>query len=360
MGNSSSRFSHGLRDAMRACSGKRRRRGIDEDDEARLSTYESEPLDRAWTAPGECGGHERAVSVSRTGSRASSLARLHDGKIDPGVPCGRLASVSPRLGHRGSPRIQPSNFHQYYQQQQQYPYNTDPHSGVSYQPLNHGSNFTGAAVSLSPCCCRKSRAWVVDQGSQTSAGRGSPNQDHLADEEPMPRIVEPVLSKEYIVKTYSIQNATPSPSPSTQTKFASPDADTPPGPRTRLPHVPEWTPSPPSTLQINFICSIECSTVFLYTSLALWPSDKDTRSEIGRLFYYTDSEPQQLSSTVTVVVVVVVESLVPYPIAPAARLLRRPTAGHTLGWGCYRRGCWPGARATRPHLQLLAPTAARS
>ena len=250
MGNSASRFSHGVRDAMRACSGKRRRKALDEDDEARLSTYESEPLDRAWVAPGESGGHERAVSVSRTGSRASSLARLHDGKMEPNAPCGRLASVSPRLGSRGSPRIQPSNFHQYQQH-----LHVDFHPGVSYQPLVNclDCNSTGISASLSPCCCRRSRPWLVDQESQTSIWKspGLPNEDS------MPYLVEPVLSKEYIVKTYSIQNATPSPSPSTQSKFTSPEADTPSGLKTRLQHVREWTPSPPSTLQVKTI-GFEC------------------------------------------------------------------------------------------------------
>ena len=230
MGNSTSRFSHGVRDAMRACSGKRRRRNASEDDEARLSTYDSEPLDRsAWT------GHERAVSVSRAGSRSSSLARLHDGKLDPNVPCGRLVSVSPRLGHRGSPRIQPSNFHLHQQQ------SPDPHSGVSYQPL------VTTPTSLSPCYCRRSRPWVVDQGSQ------APDVDSgvAGDEVIVPSIVEPVLSKEYIVRTYSIQNATPS--PSTQSKFPQAESDTPTGPKPRLPYVPEWTPSPPDTLQVNIL-----------------------------------------------------------------------------------------------------------
>ncbi|GFN96952.1 hypothetical protein PoB_002345800 [Plakobranchus ocellatus] len=247
MGSVASRFSHGVRDAMRACSGKRLRHRRDKDEEeARLSTYESEPLDRAWATMSVEGGHERAVSVSRTGSRSSSLARLHDGKADVVVPCGRLASVSPRPGHRASPRpsgnLHPPHYHHHQQQQQ------DPHPGVSYQRLLSCAdcNSTGINASLSPCCCRKSRPWVVDQGSQTTGLRC---QDSTTED--ITYTLEPVLSKEYIVRTYSIQNATPSPSPSTQSKFPSPDADTPLGPKGRLSHVPEWTPSPPSTLQVN-------------------------------------------------------------------------------------------------------------
>ncbi|RUS79323.1 hypothetical protein EGW08_012908 [Elysia chlorotica] len=273
--NSSSRFSHGVRDAVRACSGGKRRRRHrhaslteEDDDEARLNTCDSEPLDR-----GDCGGHERAVSVSRAGSRTSSLAHLgvHDGKAEPksslprGGGSGRHASVSPRLGsRRTSPRIQPRGFHQH----QHLHTDTDIHPGVTYQSL--GPGHASPALSPTPCCCNfpKSRAWLVDQESQTVT-------HPLACEETPPHqapVLEAALSKEYIVKTYSIQHATPSPSPATQTKFAdtptgrkprpsiSPvtqtkfvrlEADTPIGLRSRSQHAQEWTPSPPSTLQIK-------------------------------------------------------------------------------------------------------------
>ncbi|CAL1536869.1 unnamed protein product, partial [Lymnaea stagnalis] len=172
MGNVVSRCAQNLRNALRTCSKKR------PEDEAMLSVCDSEPLDKCQEPlfdTSRTGVHHGAGSGSRSGS-CSSLARLQD-KMEV-VDCKILPSTPRTSVRRSTPR-------------------RSTHSSKGCQHVEH-SESRGQSQDRS----------FVDQESQTNAVDSDP---------PEAACQEAVLSKEYIVKTYSIQNATPS--PATQAKF---------------------------------------------------------------------------------------------------------------------------------------------
>lgn len=173
MGNIPSRCVQSLRNIWRNCT----KQNIEE--EAMLGTYENEPLDKnhEHSLDHELSDVDRANRAKKTSS--DSLRRL-EGQLET-VHCKLLPSTPKTTFKFCSPH----------------------HHSKKYQAL--------VSTCYDDVGERRARLFV-DQECQTNFDSGAV----LGSSTPEPC----VLSKEYIVKTYSIQNATPSPSPAAQSKFS--------------------------------------------------------------------------------------------------------------------------------------------
>lgn len=169
MGNILSRCAQNVRHALRTCSKKH------PEDEAMLSTCDSEPLDKCQEP---MFGPAMTNTLSRSGSQ-SSLVRLQD-KMET-VNC-KIVSTTPKARLKLHPHI--SN-------------KLDGYSSLVSSPEADVDHVVAKEKTL------------VDRESQTYS-------EELAG--PETKSPAAILSKEYIVRTYSIQNATPS--PATQAKFS--------------------------------------------------------------------------------------------------------------------------------------------
>uniref|UniRef100_A0A0B6Z311 AIMP2 thioredoxin-like domain-containing protein n=1 Tax=Arion vulgaris TaxID=1028688 RepID=A0A0B6Z311_9EUPU len=169
MGNVISRCAQDVRNAWARCSKKHA------EEETMLSTCDSEPLDKC---------HEQIMnqslsgvdSTSRTGS-PTSVHRLEE-RIEPTSNTLLLAAPAPVV--------------------------CSPHRHTRGRQTVMSSNSNGDLKRLNTSVDQASQT-NTDAGDGTDAGREE--LDHCA------------FSRAYIVKTYSIQNATPSPSPGAHTKF---------------------------------------------------------------------------------------------------------------------------------------------
>lgn len=171
MGNVVSRCAQNLRNALKTCSKKR------PEEEAMLSTFDSEPLEKCQESVFD--QPDSGKKTSRSESQ-SSLVRLEE-KIEP-VDC-KIAFTDLSVNRAGTP------------------VHTAGRAG--YRKLQCSDSDDTEA---NDAAGRR----FVDRASQT-------NMDPVGDD-PDPASLEPtVFSKEYIVKTYRIKNATPS--PATQPKF---------------------------------------------------------------------------------------------------------------------------------------------
>ncbi|KAH9489887.1 Aminoacyl tRNA synthase complex-interacting multifunctional protein 2 [Bulinus truncatus] len=165
MGNILSRCAQNVRHALRTCAKKH------PEDEAMLSACDSESPEKCQEPM-----YDPALTgtLSRTGSR-SSLMRLQD-KMEP-VNC-KIVSTTPRP----HPKLSPAHRARL---------GNDGHRGSTVSDTEEHHVFGHSRT-------------LVDKECQTYSEDLSP---------------ATILSKEYIVRTYSIQNATPS--PATQAKFSS-------------------------------------------------------------------------------------------------------------------------------------------
>ncbi|XP_005095845.1 aminoacyl tRNA synthase complex-interacting multifunctional protein 2 [Aplysia californica] len=217
MGNQVSRCAHSMRKLWRPCAGKR------PEDEAMLNTCDSEPLDKPLCDTSVSGGcrDSRSRSCSRDGSHAS-LVRLHDKmeRVDcritsaTNVSSGTTTST-PKCGRfRFCSSGNNKNHHQNHHVNPGYRSLTSCCDADDYEDEGNGGGDCGTTRSASSAAGKRR----VDRESQTSFAAGTCASDGDVSRSTAAR--EPcVLSKEYIVKTYSIQNATPS--PASQSKFPS-------------------------------------------------------------------------------------------------------------------------------------------